>query len=843
MSREIVVRPLGIITEPNKLGQYPAGALAVADRARIRSAGVIEAARRYRPFLVNEIGPCTYAICDQRHSVFITKRTLGDWYLLYYGGSGFTSTLNLSGFNSWFTDDGRVGLLIMRNRLVITTAIRSFVIDLHRAPPIASVPGPRLAALPQPQFTAMGLETYAATPTEKGIINQQKHAVYTALLTMVASDGYELISVPSCPIDAPNTSDLGTQWAFTSLQHSVVSLPTFFTDVTYTIELYRSREQNIGFNASTNKYAPVSTGANTYLATSLTRTGTFTNVVDTTLENGLGKALFTNTAVAGAASLPLPPPPAKCSAVFKSHAFYGNRFDCAQTTLLVPFYWGSIADSSPQSTAERGVGSRTFVDGVTSAASATVTSLNNTNGVVAGQKVGVYLTPGTGTFFGSVVSKTATSITLNAPTGITGACLVYVWDQIEINTVLYDHSLYGAPGLAGQVTSNPLGDPLILWCAALEPASASLPDFAYPTSQPVGGLIIRARDTSPITLRATNGQNYAPKLPEINQTAKRWDGKWQPNVVCWSEQNQPENCPAANYLFVGNGEIYQMLPARDCLWFFCSDGLYRLSGNGGSIGDGYDWAIDPVDPNLILAAPRACCVHRDTVYAYTNRGFVSITSEGNIKELSDGRIADVLPGATWAAPAINETTVTWMEADAAFDDIILRLPSGNWWIYNVKTDCFTSGAPSNISSPVAAAYSLRDQRLLVVDSVAGRVCDGAGTSYEAMSLRYQPVFGSNPYHHKHFQSIDVTIDGNQSSGLQLTFTPNGKTALAVTRPVPVSATAYEDESRVGFSVPRNAPASANALSVGLSINEVATPTKLQSFSVASVEFADQRRSR
>jgi hypothetical protein len=842
MGRQIVVRPLGLVTEPNKVGQYPPGALAEATRARIRSPGVIEAARRYRPFLVNEVGPCTYAICDQRHSVFLTRRTLGSWYLLWYGGSGLTSTVDLTTYNSWFTEDGRVGLMIIRNRLIITTAVRTFVIDLHRSPG-SPVPNPRLAGSPQPQISqGSGGRTIAVTTTEKGIVNQQKHVTCVAVLTMVASDGYELASVPSAPIDLANL-DFATQYAIISYDHYVVSNVPYTTDVTYTIELYRSREQSLNYNESTFRYAPTSTGANTYLATSTARTGTFTLVTDTTLEVGLGKALFTNTAVQGAAALPLPPPPAKCSAAYKGHAFYGNRFDCAQVTLQVPFYWGGMGNDIPRSTAERGVGNRTFTNCVTAAASAVITDMDQTHGVVAGQRVGVYLTGSSGTFFGTVVSKTATTVTLNAATGITGPCFLYVWDRLEVNSIDADTSLYGATAIAADLTSNPFGDPLIVWCNALEPASASVADYQFPTPQPVGGLTFRARDTSPILLRGTNGQNYSPKLPGITQTAKRWDGKWQPNVVCWSEQNQPENCPAGNYLFVGNGEIYQLVPTRDCLWVFCSDGLYRISGSGGSVGDGYDWAVDPVDLTLVLAAPRACCVHRDTVYAYTNRGFVSITSEGLVTELSDGRIGDVLPGATWAAPTINENTVTWMEADAAFDEIILRLPSGNWWIYNVKTDCFTSGAPSNISSPVAAAYSTRDQRLLVVDSIAGRVCDGAGTSYEAMNLRYQPLFGSDPYNHKHWQSIDVTIDGNQASGLQLTFTPNGKAALAATRTVPVTATASEDESRVGFMVPRNAPASANALTIGLSINEVATATKLQSLSVALAEFSDQRRRR
>lgn len=839
--REISVRPLGLITEPNKVGNYPVGAMAQADRVRIRSFGVVESAKRWRNVQTSlQVANCAYAISDQNHVVFLVKLFSSTNWTLYYIKPDFSLWAVSLGaqFDGHMTSDGRLGLLIMRNRLIISTATRSFVFDMHLSPG-AAPNAPRLTGSFQVGLFYNGQTDLPAGET--GVVGTLKHCGYSWINRMVFPDGYELLSVPSFSWDFSNGSS--TQ-EVAPIEIGVQYPPYgFTTDASFYFDLYRSRAQSVGWNGSTLKFTPVSLGSNLFLTKTVKRStyfGSSQTVFDNTLEPALGEALYTNSSASGAAALPLPPPPSKCAAAYRGHAFFGNTFDCATLKLLVPFYWGNIDQGGPQSTLANMIGRRIFSTATAANSSPTITGMTTTTGVVPGQYIAINKTSD-GTYInqGKVLSKTSTSITMSFNSTYSGAVHGFTLDTIEVNGVEYnfDEAFALQTALAYQTPQN-----LDVYAAAIEPSTASI-GSTYPSAQPVGGLNFRRRDTAAITLRATNGNNYSPGLPEIGTTAAQYPGSLKPNALCWSENNQPENCPQSNYVFVGNGEIYQLASTRDCLWIFCSDGLFRLSGTGGSAADGFDWVVDPVDANLILAAPLAFCVHRDVVYAYTNRGLVSISSDGSVAELSDGTISDILPGVPWSAPAITATTAVWMVADAVSDDIILRVANGQWWIYNAKTRAFTSGNPSGFQSPVAAVFSQRDRRVFGYEGSTARILDSEGSTYEATSTRYQPLFGRDPFTHKHWQNIDVVYDANANADLQLTFTPNGNSSLAATRSVPVSSPAYEDKSRVGFMVPRNSPASANSLSVGLDTNEVSSPVKLQGFSASFVGFTDQRRAR
>jgi hypothetical protein len=122
-----------------------------------------------------------------------------------------------------------------------------------------------------------------------------------------------------------------------------------------------------------------------------------------------------------------------------------------------------------------------------------------------------------------------------------------------------------------------------------------------------------------LTLRATNGANYSPVLPDINQTVKTITQTERPNVLRWSRSNQPEAVPSPNEAFIGGGQIIRLLPTTDCLWILCTDGAYRLSGSGGV------WRADLVDQSFVPIGPDACCVLNDVVYAYTPRGLAALS--------------------------------------------------------------------------------------------------------------------------------------------------------------------------------------------------------------------------
>jgi hypothetical protein len=174
---------------------------------------------------------------------------------------------------------------------------------------------------------------------------------------------------------------------------------------------------------------------------------------------------------------------------------------------------------------------------------------------------------------------------------------------------------------------------------------------------------VRPSTSTTITVRATNGANYSPVLPEISSTVATYSQTPRKNFLVWSNDNQPEHVPTSNSTFVGSGEIVSMVGARDALWIFCTDGLYRLSGTGGQ------WDLHPVDPTCIISGPQCAGVLNDTVYAYTNKGLVAITDAG-VEHISQGILNDLLPG-----PSYVETAKLQLCVDENNDEVYLLIQS------------------------------------------------------------------------------------------------------------------------------------------------------------------------
>jgi hypothetical protein len=392
---------------------------------------------------------------------------------------------------------------------------------------------------------------------------------------------------------------------------------------------------------------------------------------------------------------------------------------------------------------------------------------------------------------------------------------------------------------------------------------------AYPSFTPTGGLRIRMRTNANITLRATNGGNFSPILPDIASTVLTIKPTPQPNGYAWSENNEPENCPPSNYEFAGQGDIHRVIATRDCLWFFCSDGLFRLSGAGGSVGEGYDWVLDPVDPTLVIMNPQAACVHREYVYAYTNRGFVSISSEGQVRELSDGRInpssastTGKLPNRTWTQIASNGTNdaTVWLEADQSNDDVWIR--TGAWetnakqiWVYNTKTDTFCIRIPTLYSPreiPTAGVYHPKLQEMWTVFS--GRqnihVPSNVSNELEEAAIVFQPIFGSGataPHTVKHWQDIQFSFKTPQpSSTCTITLRGTGASGVQTARVLPqVTGSPNGESARLSFVVSRNFPAMSNvfAFSLFIGAHSSDSPVTLEAFSVNYINFTTDRARR
>lgn len=878
MTTQLVAKPQGVLTEPNKVGQYPPGAFALLTNGAIRSFGCLEQVEQWSASSSLGGTPIggAYVVASRKLTVFLTEMDSTDnWVLSYFwlnesSGALSTGNITLTGnLPFYMTSDQRTGMLIMRNRLIITTPVEAFAIDFieDTTGALSAVEGPRPCGPYQPAINDRSVATTAEA--DGGVLGPNKHMSATAVHRVVFPDGYEIMSVPAM------------LWDFANLSSTLTQIPSAWevvSNVLYSsinqkqkLDVYRTREQSVGYDSINNKYLPVATGSSFYLSKTADRTSSFTTLTDSTLASALGESLLTNVAVGGAAALPRAPTSAKTCAEFRGHAFYANRIEPPSITILNPYFWGVIPQTAPATIATYGIGFRRYTAAAATNGSATVTGLANTTGVTAEQNIVVTRTDtGATVLQGLVVSKTASTVTANVSSSYTGSVTVTIEDVIKVNGTPIGVGA-SASAFALNLITNGFYNRLDVTAVALEPQMAITGAGVYPGYAPTGGLMIRDRlNGFTFSLRATNGNNYSPRLPEITATALVIESKPQPNGFAWSENNEPENCPAANYAFAGAGEIYKIIATRDCLWFFCSDGLFRLSGNGGSVGDGYDWVIDPVDPRLVIHNPNCAVVHREYVYAYTNRGFISISSEGVVRELSDGRLnpsaADTtkLPNRTWTYVdnnAVNDSIV-WMAVDSANDEVWLR--TGSWesnpkqiWVYNTKTDTFCVRIPTLYSPrevPTLGIYNQGQQ--LVYTLFAGRSQmhrpnNNVGNSvrnYEELAVTIQPIYGNskNSAHTvKHWQDIQFSFKTPQPvSSCLITLRGVGDQQV---RTIPqVTGRPNSENSRVGFAIWRNFPAMSNACSFTMFLGAttaVSSPVTLEAFSVNFIDFTDQRATR
>ena len=97
-----------------------------------------------------------------------------------------------------------------------------------------------------------------------------------------------------------------------------------------------------------------------------------------------------------------------------------------------------------------------------------------------------------------------------------------------------------------------------------------------------------------------------------------------PHGIMYSKNQQPEHVPTAHIEFVGskNYPIRRILALRDSLFILKSDGVFRLTGSGGS------WSIEPLDTSTRIIAPDSAVVVNNQIFCLCDQGIVAISDVG-----------------------------------------------------------------------------------------------------------------------------------------------------------------------------------------------------------------------
>lgn len=862
MSEQLIMNPLGIITQPNKLGVVPPGAFREAYACVIRDPAKLETSPTWlsvqnigsgatggnvtpHPYVITFPGAWSnYALTLWQHANTNWAFSWNDLAALAAPWSDFL--YNEQGYNPQgrqkISAQGRINSVTLRDRTLLNCDVGIMAWD-YASPASGPQAVPRQSGLQAPA-SIQTLKT--STP---GIsLKNATYAHVTCVLRRVYADRYELVSAPSAACVVYNTT--GSDY---NLQH-IVKLQPAFTRVGDIVEIYRTRAQAV--SATGPAYVADNTDSDYYRVASRALTAADIAALSATIEDAtpdlsMGEYLYTNDGVKGPAGAANQPPTARVLCTFAGHVHFFNLTQAPQFKLRTPVGWGFYwAFGSPNYDATgrlAGIGSRQ-ITGTTTSGSNVITAVPA--GDIIGIKIGQYINVGGGgwptPWVTTVTAVGASTITVSTNSAASAAgTSITISDIIRIDNIDYAASDMDAFIRDLWVTNPGRFRPSIL--SRIQPGKRSWWDA--PTL-PADSLSVAMFDfwgdptdatRQSFSVSATNGSNYDPPLPrrELSETAKVFPKQVQTNGWAWSEKDQPENVPPGNYNTLSVGEVFGALETRDAMFVATSGGLWRVSGTGGSRTTGYDWQAVKVSQSFRLAGPQAWCVMRETIFAVCEDGFVSIDSSGNISSISSGVVGDIFLGKSWPKTLLyTPSTVTFAVPNPVDNEVLVREPgqaADIMWRYNVNTNTFVWDYPGN--APLQGAFSeFLKAPIIGLDSNYGDVYAQIGTTFRLADVSYQPAYAANPFSLRHWQQIDIACDDNLNV---IKVFANGLDCGQQTMAFGTHAT----YSRVSMSVPKEAPAIGNNISVSIQIPAAATQTALQGVALHYVELTDQRKNR
>lgn len=760
--RQTVVQPLGLINTPNTYGQYPAGALSVAQNIVMRAPGEVWQSPGFGT-QVATFGAASDVLRKafplDAGKVFAWTRTgAGVWTVSESGNAA--ALPSIANTTNLFSNTGQITPVRMRERMLSNTATCGVFVSDSMNPTVAADRTQRSAGMPQP------IMTIGVTTTNAGTIPSAISVGYALLLKRVFSDGYEVVSVPSPVQTIYNTTGglmdplITAKWPVNGgvLENDVVEFyrtdglagGTAESDPGETLKLVGIR-----------KLTAADIIAGSYVLRDVA-------VIQAPLYYTSGRELYTNPGQETSLQANRQPNICTTMAPFKGFLFNGNITERPSWTFSVPGGTGDTAIAAQDTVYFRtnGIGSRRGVSTIT-AGSAVITAVSATQilGVKIGQRWrGSTLIWPTGT---AVINVGVNTITMasNALINQTDWALA---DVVQIDGV--DITFNSLAGFVTAFAVTPAPYELTV-DTSINLSTSFVTNFTF-TVEP------SRPQQSTITVRATNGANYREPIPEFTATVATFSRKTTPNLLQWSKDSEPEHVPPSNETTVGAGTILSMSATKNALWIFCTDGLYRLSG------DAPPWRLDLVDPSCIIVAPQALTQLRDTVFAYTNYGIAAITDVG-IAEVTSQLLQETFPG-----PAYSATPTVILERNELDDEIVVSLGTNILYVFNTKQKAWTylSATPSSTTADITALAFQRTPAsgaavLLVGTSTSGQVpryapWNPGGVNFLAGDTRYQPFYGDDPLTMKQF--IDETLLFNPADA--------GKTATVSETGVTIAST-------------------------------------------------------
>jgi hypothetical protein len=718
----------GLWRSSNPNSQMPEGALKQASNVVIRQRGMLELRP---PFASSSVGsvPSGYTIrrlFPYAGNLLAMARHADASYRVFWAGSGsYVGPIAVSS-TSVQPVHGYWPVVEARKNLYIGTT--TGVVKLTGAPGLTAA----RAGLPRPPNVGSEFEGGSAIPNNTSV-------AWRATIAKRDANDVLVESPPSARRVARNTSGV-TRNALV-----FVYLPTEVSEGDV-VRLYRS--------FSTSSVAP---SDEMFLAgeaevTSADITNGYVEISDGRTNANLGEALYTNPSREGILRANNRPPLARAMAQFRGSTFYGNTLGPHQLLIKsAPPGLNLFGEAD-------GIGNRT-VEGDLTASSDVITNVNDTSGIQVGQimQFGANFN-GVGPVLVTAVTSNTITVNHTANTTIAGAA-INVFDSIFVNGQPHPANAGGAftRSVAIGDSANFRTDPQPGVIASLVQAN----DVEH-------AILIEelARGGAFFEVRATHGDEYFPPLPDptissgLDSTADD-----MPHGLAWSKNEQPEHVPVIFSTTVGDQRhpILQLLPARDVLYIFKTDGVFRLSGFGADSG----WRIDPVDPSLRLLAPGLAVFHDGAVWCWTNRGFGKLSDMGfeSVSENAIGADLDTLE-ATYLPGTLTPTIGAWLVGNQKDNELVLGVAAmgeavvSAVYVLNTRTGAWTQWDVAELSHTVQSPGS---NKLVGAAGNTLHTEDAAGAAFEWL-VEWHPPVGVKPHVEKMWQEAIYAFESTRLVG-------------------------------------------------------------------------------
>lgn len=729
MPKQTVIRPTGVVTQPNEYGDLPPGTLSTGDGIQIRRSHVIEPRNSFQEWMATPQG----LMVGTSYPVKVWPTGSDNRVVILHNGTTY-QTVILDGTppaNS-FVLDGPDSLTSFNPGKTHITRTRKRIIFSYSKYPVIWDPTDATYTARQAGIAPLFLSDI--TPTTGGSIWLHGNYVgYAAVVRRTDADGYVVRG------DASNKL-IEANGGFGSEELATVKLTwptTAVLKANDVIELYRLPQQT-----SADLLGDEYRLALEYKLSAADIVAGFVDITDTCLETALSSYLYVNPSQKGAEKTYKMPPPSSDVCTFKNATFYVSTALWHQVVVRIPNKWGPLTGTEQftYGIGERETTGTGFTNGVSTFTVADAT------GIKIGQRIQTFITGIDGSTVANVVGTLVTASSPATMTFVPPEFVIFT-DVISIDGVALDarnaaqlSSELQAALVAGTIQTTLYGNPTLnLDAFNVEGQTLTFQNAVPPAS---------------FTIKATNGQNYSPPLAEFSGAAQTSTNDPRTDRVHYSESDQPENVPPGNRFPVGSGTILKLWATQDSLFAFCTDGIFRIDG------DGDDWSLKPVDPDTILLAPDAVDSMDNQIYAFTTAGLISLSDSGGVKKISapfiDEDLRELWNQFTEETPPLPYTwgvqlacdkfrNEVWLNFNDYTDDGLIKT-----WIWNVNTETFVT---QSAQTPVTVVYDPDLRSIMTGDAVAIEQYDP--DNWMATDVEFNSIFADDLGLLK--QWIDVTL--------------------------------------------------------------------------------------